>query len=234
MSEITPEVTPAATEVAPESVAPTGVPAPAETTAAETAAEAKSVAELPEWAQRELKAVREEAAANRTKGNEKAKAAAEEAAKAAREEQLRTVGKALGLPGFEDEKVDPQKLVESLTAERDQAAAEKASAAKALRDYQVRDAVREAAQGKANLDALYDSKTFLSSVKNIDPSAPDFAAQVTAAIDGAITTNPLLKAVAPAATQTSGGEHTGDTGTGEDAPATGIDAFRKSRRERRG
>jgi hypothetical protein len=103
-----------------------------------------------------------------------------------------------------------------------------------LRDYQVRDAVREAAQGKANFGALYDSHSFLTTVDALDPTAPDFAAQVTAAIDGAITTNPLLKAVAPAATQTSGGEHTGDTGTGEDAPATGIDAFRKSRRDRRG
>jgi hypothetical protein len=233
MSEITPEATPATTEVAPE-VAPTGVPAPAETPTESAPAEAQSVDQLPAWAREEIRKTRDEAAAARVKGNEKAKTAAEEAAAAAREELLRTVGKTLGLPGFEDEKVDPQKLVESLTAERDQAAAKATADAKALRDYQVRDAVREAAQGKANFGALYDSHSFLTTVDALDPTAPDFAAQVTAAIDGAITTNPLLKAVAPAATQTSGGEHTGDTGTGEDAPATGIDAFRKSLRDRRG
>lgn len=230
MSETTPEATPTVTpEVAPE-VAPTGVPAPAETPVDEP----QSVDQLPSWAQKIVHDARAEAAEHRVKGNEKAQTAAEKAATEAREELLRTVGKSLGLPGFEDEKVDPEKLVESLTAERDQAAKREADAAKALREYQIRDKVREAAGGKANIDALYDSKTFLSSVKNIDPTAPDFAAQVTAAIDGAITTNPLLKAVAPAATQTSGGEHTGDTGTGENTPATGIDAFRKSLRERRG
>lgn len=232
MSEITPEATPTATpEVAPE-VAPTGVPAPAETPA-NVPAEPQSVAELPEWAQKEIKSVRDEAAANRTKGNEKAKVAAEEAAKAAREELLRTVGKTLGLPGFEDEQVDPQKLVESLTAERDQAAAKAAADAKALRDYQVRDAVREAAQGKANFGALYDSHSFLTTVDALDPTAPDFAAQVTAAIDGAITTNPLLKAVAPAATQTSGGEHTGDDPSKSEPEPSGIDAFRDRYRKSR-
>lgn len=200
--------------------------------ATEAAATAESVDQLPEWAQREIRKARDEAAANRVKGNEKAKTAAEEAAAKAREELLRTVGKSLGLPGFEDEQVDPNKLVEQLTAERDQASEKAAADAKALRDYQVRDAVREAATGKANFTALYDSHSFLTTINDLDPAASDFPAQVAAAIDAALEANPLLKAVAPAATQSSGSEHTGDSQSAETAPS-GIEGFRKKYRENR-
>ncbi len=86
-----------------------------------------------------------------------------------------------------------------------------------LRDYQLRDAVREAAVDKADTAALLDSTSFLATVKDLDPSADDYAAQVAAAVDAAVTANPRF-ASAPVVPARSGGDTS--TGTGEPGQLT--------------
>lgn len=104
------------------------------------------------------------------------------AAEAAQTEMAKKVGKALGL--VEDEEVDPAKLIEQATTS--QKAAKKAAVELAV--------FRAAATANADPEALLDSRTFLATVADIEPS--DSAALV-AAITDAVATNPRLGKAEP-------------------------------------
>jgi len=91
---------------------------------------------------------------------------------------LAAIAVALG----QNEAEDPAKLAADATA--------------ALREKSVELAVYQAA-GKHSADAgaLLDSRSFLATVANLDPTAKDFPAKVDAAIKTAVETNAALKTV---------------------------------------
>ena len=122
----------------------------------------------PEAAKAEITKLRQENGAART--NAKAQAATD-----ARQQILKDLGLIEG-----DEVVDPVKIAAQLAA----------SGAEA-REAQVALAVYRAAGTAADPVALLDSKTFLASVKDIDPTD---AAAITAAITAAVESNPRLGA----------------------------------------
>lgn len=130
-------------------------------------------------------------------------AAKRTAAKAADDDANAKIAAALKALGIETGQEDPVKVAEQAKAERD---AEKATARQAQLQLAI---YRSAAKAGADADALLDSNTFLTSVKELDPSD---AKAVEDAIKAALDTNPKLKAV-QAATK-SGPEHTGGTGAG--------------------
>ncbi|GAA0638192.1 hypothetical protein GCM10010174_70050 [Kutzneria viridogrisea] len=192
--------TPATTPGTPteQGQAPTGQPDPAAPVApqqpqpAGQTPGAEDVSTLPDWAQKLITKARGEAASART-------TAKQQAADEARTELAKQIGQALGL--VQDDKPDPAKLTEQLTA---QTAAARQSAVQ-LAVY------RAAGKAGANADALLDSVTFANAVKELDPAAADFAAQVEQAITTAVAGNPLLKA-APSGPARSGGQFTGAPG----------------------
>lgn len=84
---------------------------------------------------------------------------------------------------------DPAKLTTDLTA-----------AQRGEREAKVENAILRLAPGaEANANSLIDSRSFMAKIESLDldPSAPDFAAKVSAEIQGAITANPSLKSAAP-------------------------------------
>lgn len=196
MSTAAPETPTAPTTPAAPAAAPVPTPPPAATTPAAPAAPAAEpkVEDLPDWAQKIIKDARDDAGKART-------TAKETAATEARTEMARALAKAAGieLPG---DKPDPDKLAADLTASRDegrqailQLAVYKAAAAPGI---------------NANPDALLDSLSFQTAVKDLDPKATDFGAKVTEAIKAAVTANPNLKTGrAPGA---SGVDMTGGSG----------------------
>jgi hypothetical protein len=129
----------------------------------------------PEAAKAEITKLRQENGAART--NAKAQAAEE-----ARNEFAQSIAKALGL-SKDAEPADPAKLTEQLTA----------SSAEA-RAARVELAVFRAAGSIADPVALLDSKTFLASVKDIDPTD---GAALQAAIAAAVESNPRLGSASP-------------------------------------
>jgi hypothetical protein len=145
---------------------------------------------LPEPVQKMIADLRTEAAGHRTKAT---------AAEQAQQATLDKIAVALGLKP--DEKADPAKLAEQLTAS--QAAARQSAVQLAV--YQA------ASKAGANAAALLDSVGFANATKDLDPTAADFAAQVEKAIAEAVTANPLLKAT-PAGPARSGGQFTGAPG----------------------
>ena len=171
---------------APEPVAAVDPPAPA----AEPAP-VDSVDALPDFAQKMIRELRAEAAANRTKAT---------SAEQTRQQTMDAIAKALGLKGDDD----PAKAAQTAADERD-AARKEAQATK------VENAVlRMAAKQNANPDALTDSRSFMHTLEAIDPAADDFAAQVETAIKTAVEANPSLKAqTAPVAAPARSGGHVG-------------------------
>lgn len=144
--------------------APAPAAAPAETTE-------QQVARLT----KELEGARAEAGKSRV--NAKEAAAAEATQKIVRE-----LAKAAGieLPG---DKPDPDKLAADLATERTTGR----QAVLALAIYKASPAL------SANADALLDSLSFQTAVKDLDPKASDFDAKVAEAIKAAVTANPNLK-----------------------------------------
>lgn len=167
-------------------VTPSADPAPPAPTVAE------SVDQLPEWAQKELGKVRQEAAQYRTK--------AQTAADNAQKELTDKLAVALGLKP--DAATDPAALTASLT--QAQQAAQQSARELAI--------FKAAAATGADPSRLLDSNSFMSSVAGLDPTD---GAAVTAAITAAIAANPLLKAVQAAS---ASGTELG--GTGEQAQIT--------------
>ncbi|MGW6658843.1 hypothetical protein [Rhodococcus sp. NPDC055024] len=194
----------------------------AEATTTETAAtETTATTEPKVYTQEYVESLRSEAANARVKGNEKAAAAATEAAEKARTELLENLGKELGfIKG--DETPKPEEVIAQLTTERD-------TTAKKLRELTEDRALRNAATTHSgDYGSLSDSKKLSKAIAELDHTADDYASQVDAAVKAAITNDPKLKA--QAATTASSVEH-GGTVT---VPTDDVDSFRKSRREDRG
>jgi len=143
----------------------------------------RDISSLPEWAQKMIRDARAEAAKSRTNAKQ---AAAEQA----RQDLAQQIGRALGLIKDGDDAPDPAALAEQL-----------ASAQAEGRQARVELAVYKAA-AKADADpvALLDSRSFIDSLKDVDPSDDDAVAK---AIRQAVEKNPRLRA-APAAPPASG------------------------------
>jgi hypothetical protein len=169
--------------------------------------EPQDVASLPEWAQKQIKSLRTEAAGNRTKAT---------TAEQTHQQTLEAIAKALGLK--QDEPPDPARLAEELGNER-------SSKRAALVELAV---FRGAAKHGADADALADSRAFMQQLDQLDPSAEDFATKLGEAIKKAVQANPKLKAAGPAPAQQSGGDFSG--GTGDTSEAKSVDDFRKARK----
>lgn len=168
--------------IAPELVAAVDPPVPVPEPAPE------SVDALPDFAQKMIRDLRTEAAANRTKAT---------TAEQTRATTMDAIAKALGLKGDDD----PAKAAQTAADERD-------AAKSVAKNLAVENAVlRMAVKHGANPESLTDSRSFMRQLEAIDPAADDFATQVETAITKAVEANPMLKAqgVTVAAPVRSGG-----------------------------
>ncbi|HZF92071.1 hypothetical protein [Streptomyces sp.] len=164
---------------------------------------------------KELKQANADAAKART-------TAKKNAAEEAKAELVQQMGRALGLiKDDKDEAPDPAKL----TAEIERATAAHRETAIELAVY------RSAGRHGADPDALTDSRTFLNSIKGLDPSEEGFAKKVADAIKKAVEANPKLKAASQAPARTSG-DFSGGTG-GRPKDNDSIEAHREARRKAR-
>lgn len=194
------------TPAAPVPTPPPSAPQqPAQPPAAPPAGESK-VEDLPDWAQKIVRDARDGEAKART--NAKAQAATE-AAEQAKAEMAQTIGKALGLVK-DDEAVTPEKLATDLEAEQKA----RTDTARELAIYK--------ASGAHNADPakLLDSRSFLDTVKDIDPTD---AEKIAAAIKTAVDNNASLKA-ARAAGQSSA-DLAGGSGEGKAKPGSLTEAI---------
>lgn len=198
------------------------------------------VSDLPQWAQDLIKETRDEVAKTRVNAKQQA---ADEARKALAQD----IGKALGIVTDdtpEEEQLDPDQLRDLLQGERNTA-----------RHARVELAVFKAAQngGGFNASALLDSRAFLDSIKDVDPTDGE---ALSAKIAEAVQANPWLAAqqqaaeptaqgaapAAPVAPQQlvapqapaappSGGQFAGGPGAqSQDLSTMSIDDFRRMRR----
>ncbi|MDU0864424.1 hypothetical protein [Actinomyces urogenitalis] len=169
-----------ATPQTPATPAP-ATPAPADTTPEQAPTQPQSVADLPEWAQKEIHDARREAAASRTK----AKTAADDA----KTTLAQQIGKALGI--ITDDQ--PAPTVEDLTGQVQASQAETRAARTEVAVYKAAHTLN------ADPTALLDSRSFLASLEDVDPTD---STAVADAIKTAVANNPRL-ALAPAAGATS-------------------------------
>lgn len=190
--------------------APAPVPAPVVTPAtvapvvAPVEAAPENVADLPAWAQKIITDTRKEAGDARANGKT--------AAETAQAELVQKLGKALGLVQDGDPAPDPAALTAQLT-ERDAAA----------RDAQIQLAIfRAAPKAGADADALLDSNSFLSTIREVDPTD---AKAISDAITKAVTDNPKLKTVLAAGA--SGADFSGGSGESAKKPTTLASAVAK-------
>ncbi|WP_433235511.1 hypothetical protein ACQPYK_25465 [Streptosporangium sp. CA-135522] len=205
--------------------------------------DARKVDDLPAWAQAELRRARNDAVKYRTQLQNADKQAEqlapagpspEEIAAQAKAELAQQIGKALGI--VEEEKpVDPKDMIDRLTTERDSTAkerdAERELHRRALRELGVhRTALKHGADG----DALLDSRSFLRSIKELDPNADDFSTVLAERIQQAIEDNPKFKAASLSGPPArSGGEFTGGPGgRSSDPEQMTTEDFRAQRRRK--
>lgn len=117
----------------------------------------------------------------RAKENKKAADAAT-ATQAATANQLEQISVLLGLK--KGEEIDPEKLKEQLTGERDKAAAEATEARRELAVFKAAD------KAKANTSELLDSLSFRKAVAELDPADKGFEGEVLALAKQAVKDNP--------------------------------------------
>ncbi|MEV8600450.1 hypothetical protein AB0465_11290 [Streptomyces griseoviridis] len=164
--------------------------------------------------QKELKQANGDAAKARTTAK---KTAADEA----RNEIVQELGKALGLiKDDKDAPLDPA----ALKAQVEAATAAHRSTALELAVY------RGAGKAGVDPDAITDSRQFMASIKDLDPSDEGFAKAVQAAMKKAGEDNPKLKVVT-APTRTTSDFNGGGGGSSSDPDD--IDTIRAERRKRR-
>lgn len=201
--------------------------------------DARKIDDLPAWAQAELRRARNDAVKYRTALQEREKAAEqqagptpEEVAAQAKAELAQQIGKALGL--IEEEKpVDPKEMVERLTAEKEATEKERDKERELHRRALIELGVhRTALKVGADGDALLDSRSFLRSIKDLDPNAEDFATALAERIQSAVEDNPKFKAASLSGPPArSGGEFTGGPGgRSSDPDQMTTDDFRAARR----
>lgn len=165
----------------------------------ETNQPAGGIEDLPEWAQKEIRSLRDESAKYRTKSKdlEAAKAdelkAAQEKAEQERNQLIQDIGKKLGL--VEDETSDPQKLIDA-AVEREQAAAkERDQMRDTLTKYRRNDAVRAAVSkvdGTVDTDLLAAVLNSDNAYTQLDVNADDFETQVAQIVTNKIESHPSL------------------------------------------
>ncbi len=203
---------------------------------------ARKIDDLPAWAQAELRRARTDAVKYRTQLQEKEKTAEqqagpspEEVAAQAKAELAQQIGKALGLVAEEEKPVDPKEMVERLSAEKDATAKERDKERelhrRALTELGVhRTALKLGADG----DALLDSRSFLRSIKDLDPNADDFGTALAERITQAVEDNPKFKPASLSGPPArSGGEFTGGPGgRSSDPDQMTTDDFRAARRRK--
>jgi hypothetical protein len=158
---------------------PQSPPAPAPTAPSTSPAQpAEDLASLPEWAQKQIRDARAEAAKSRT-------TAKQTAAEEARTEMAKQVAKALGIDTG-DTPPDPAELTKQI----EQAQAQAWRSGTELQVYQA------AAQLGANAAALLDSLSFIDSLDDLvdaDPRSAEFATALQAKVQEAMTRNPSFK-----------------------------------------
>lgn len=111
--------------------------------------------------------------------------------------QRLALAKALGVAP-DDTPPDPEQLTRDLQAAREQATADKESAAAQLRAQQVELATwRLAATNGADPARLADSRTFMRTVEALDPGSETFSSDLATAIKTAVEANPGLAPAAP-------------------------------------
>ncbi|MEU7911322.1 DUF7239 family protein [Microbispora bryophytorum] len=225
-------------------------PAEAETTPTEPPSDeavnpdAKRVDQLPSWAQKLIKDTRAEAADYRSKLKDAQKSAdeatgqqgpsPEEITQQVKTDFAQQIAKALGLAAEEEKPIDPQQMIETLTSERDTTAKERDAEKERHRRALIELAVHRAStKVGADPDALLDSRSFVKTVRDLNPDDDGFSTSLTEIIQTAVENNPKFKAAAQAGPPArSGGEFTG--GPGERAPSSepSIDDFRARRKKR--
>ena len=187
---------------------------------------ASGIDDLPEWAQKEIRSLRDESAKYRTKSKDVEAAkedelkAAQEKAEAERNQLIQDIGKKLGL--VEDETSDPQKLIDA-AVEREQAAAkERDQMRDTLNQYRRNDAMRSAVE---KVDGNVDT-TLLNALLNsdnaytqLDVDADDFESQVEKIVTQKLESHPsLIQAIHKAS-----GVDTSNTTRGTEKPLTRED-----------
>lgn len=109
-----------------------------------------------------------------------------------------------------DKSADPAELAKQATSERDQAKAEVRLARVELA------AERAARKAGADVDALLDSRTFLTRLADLDPTDDGFAAAVETAVREAVKERPSLKSnTAPPRSGNADMTSGGGAGTGQ-------------------
>jgi hypothetical protein len=178
---------------APEPAQPPAPPAPAEPQAAPPAApeppaaQARTVDELPDWAQKHFKDLRAENAASRTKLKELTDAQA--AAETARQDQMAKLATAFGL---KPEEATP----EQIAAERDAAQQQAADATSRARSTAIElAAFRAAAALQADPNKVLDSRAFVATLDGLDPADPAFAQLVSDRVAAALEVNPAWRVI---------------------------------------
>lgn len=190
--------------------------------------------DLPEWAQKEIRSLRDESAKYRTKSKdvEAAKAdelkAAQEKAEAERNQLIQDIGKKLGL--VEDETSDPQKLIDAAVEREQEAAKERDQMRDTLNQYRRNDAMRSAVE---KVDGNVDT-TLLNALLNsdnaytqLDVDADDFESQVEKIVTQKLESHPsLIQAIHKAS-----GVDTSNTTRGTEKPLTREDLKNMSAHE---
>lgn len=165
----------------------------------ETNQPAGGIEDLPEWAQKEIRSLRDESAKYRTRSKdaEAAKAdelkAAQEKAEQERNQLIQDIGKKLGL--VEDETSDPQKLIEAAVQREQAAAKERDEMRDTLTKYRRNDAVRAAVSkvdGTVDTDLLAAVLNSDNAFTQLDVNADDFDAQVAQIVTNKIESHPSL------------------------------------------
>ncbi|WP_306365313.1 hypothetical protein [Nocardia sp. CC227C] len=181
-----------------------------------------------------VKKLRDEAAAARVKGKEAAEQAAKEAAEKAQRELSEQIGRALGLIQ-DDTPPDPAELLKQAQDRETQLASERDAAAQELRALRIEKALNVAADkcdGDTSILAPYLAGT--GALKNLDPSADDFASQVEQIVSAAVESNPKLKKIADrVSAPRSGGDLTGGNAAPKPNAAKSIDDIRAEMRAKR-
>lgn len=158
----------------------------------------------------------------------KANRTAAEKAAADRDNANATLDAVRNAFGLDDDKDDPQTVAEKATA----AAAEKDAELRALRIERAAEKVGRRAG--ADVDALLDSRGFAAKVGNLDPAVDTFDTDLRSIIDKALDDNPRLKAAQSTAPPPSSVDMTGGGENGNNSPnPDDIDAIRKARSQRR-
>jgi hypothetical protein len=180
---------------APAGQQPEGGQQPAAATPTQQPSEqAQDVSQLPDWAQKQIKDARAEAAKHRTEK----KAATEQVS--VEQARVAAILKAAGITAEGEEAPDPEKLASQLQERGTELWSTKVEL----------ETFRAASKHGVKPEALTDSVKFWEQVGDLDPSEPDFAAKVDAAIADAVKANPGLRA--PAGASRSGADFTGGPG----------------------